>query len=110
MSRVLAAARLQLIRPAVILGVPWAVAGSSFVINWGVWSLADESLVADTTASVRIVSPFSFPANDEAAYSAFFGDCRCCCCCCCCCCAGAGSELSIGIGDVAGTDPSNCCA
>jgi hypothetical protein len=41
MNRVLSAARLQLIHPAVILGVPWAIAGSSFVINWGVWSLAD---------------------------------------------------------------------
>jgi hypothetical protein len=41
MSRVLRAARLQLIHPAAILGIPWAIAASSFVINWGVWSLAD---------------------------------------------------------------------
>jgi hypothetical protein len=41
MNRVLAAGRLQLIHPAAILGIPWAIAVSSFVINWGVWSLAD---------------------------------------------------------------------
>jgi hypothetical protein len=41
MNRVLTAARLQLVHPAVILGIPWAVVASSFVINWGVWSLAD---------------------------------------------------------------------
>jgi hypothetical protein len=27
--------------PAAILGVPWAVVASSFVINWAVWSVAD---------------------------------------------------------------------
>lgn len=41
MNRVLAAGRLQLIHPAAILGIPWAIVASSFVINWGVWSLAD---------------------------------------------------------------------
>jgi hypothetical protein len=41
MNRVLTASRLQLVHPAVILGVPWAVVASSFVINWGVWKLAD---------------------------------------------------------------------
>jgi len=41
MNRVLTAARLQLIHPAVILGMPWAVVASSFVINWAVWKLAD---------------------------------------------------------------------
>jgi len=41
MNRVLAASRLQLVHPAVILGVPWAVVASSFVINWAVWSVAD---------------------------------------------------------------------
>lgn len=41
MNRVLTASRLQLVHPAVILGVPWAVAASSFVINWAVWKLAD---------------------------------------------------------------------
>src|SRR3954469_15703057 len=41
MNRVLTASRLQLVHPAVILGIPWAVVGSSFVINWGIWSLAD---------------------------------------------------------------------
>src|SRR3954469_4550560 len=41
MNRVLTAARLQLVRPAVILGIPWAIVASSFVINWAIWSLAD---------------------------------------------------------------------
>jgi hypothetical protein len=41
MNRVLAAARLQLVHPAVILGVPWAIVASSFAINWAIWSLAD---------------------------------------------------------------------
>jgi hypothetical protein len=41
MNRVLAAARLQLVHPAVILGMPWLIVGSSFAINWGIWSLAD---------------------------------------------------------------------
>jgi|tagenome__1003787_1003787.scaffolds.fasta_scaffold20735917_2 hypothetical protein len=41
MNRVLATARLQLVHPAVIFGMPWAIAASSFAINWGIWSLAD---------------------------------------------------------------------
>jgi hypothetical protein len=41
MNRVLAAARLHLVRPMVILGVPWLVASISFAINWAVWALAD---------------------------------------------------------------------
>lgn len=41
MNRVLQASRLQLVRPAVILGIPWAIVASSFVINWAVWKLAD---------------------------------------------------------------------
>src|SRR3954469_17826512 len=41
MNRVLTAARLQLIHPAVILGIPWAIVASSFAINWAIWSLAD---------------------------------------------------------------------
>ena len=41
MNRVLAAARLQVVHPAVILGIPWLVVGTSFAINWAVWRLAD---------------------------------------------------------------------
>lgn len=41
MNRVLAAARLQVVHPAIILGIPWLVVGISFAINWAVWSLAD---------------------------------------------------------------------
>jgi|tagenome__1003787_1003787.scaffolds.fasta_scaffold20545772_2 hypothetical protein len=41
MNRVLTAARLQLVHPAVILGIPWAIVASSFAINWAIWSLAD---------------------------------------------------------------------
>jgi hypothetical protein len=41
MNRVLAAARLQVVRPQIILGIPWLVVGISFAINWAVWVLAD---------------------------------------------------------------------
>ena len=41
MNRVLAAARLQLVHPLVILGVPWMVGGISFAINWAVWRIVD---------------------------------------------------------------------
>src|SRR4051794_34113928 len=41
MNRVLAAARLQLVHPLVILGMPWMIVSSSFAINWAIWSLAD---------------------------------------------------------------------
>jgi hypothetical protein len=41
MNRVLAAARLQVVHPLVIFGVPWLVASTSFAINWAVWALAD---------------------------------------------------------------------
>lgn len=41
MNRVLTAARLQVVHPLVIFGVPWLVGGLSFAINWAVWSLAD---------------------------------------------------------------------
>lgn len=41
MNRVLAAARLQVARPAVIFGVPWLVVAASFAINWAIWALAD---------------------------------------------------------------------
>jgi hypothetical protein len=45
MNRVLAAARIQVVHPAVILGIPWLVVGISFAINvaiWGVAGLRDE--------------------------------------------------------------------
>jgi hypothetical protein len=41
MKRVLAAARLQLVHPLIILGVPWMVGTLSFAINWAVWRLVD---------------------------------------------------------------------
>jgi hypothetical protein len=41
MNRTLQAARLQLVHPAVILGMPWVIVASSFAINWAIWSLAD---------------------------------------------------------------------
>ncbi len=34
---------------------------------WAVYSAADESLLGDMTAAVRVASPFAFPSNDEAA-------------------------------------------
>ena len=39
MNRVLKAARLHLINPLVILGVPWLVVAISFAINIAIWSL-----------------------------------------------------------------------
>ncbi|MGY1594044.1 hypothetical protein ACI79D_18860 [Geodermatophilus sp. SYSU D00708] len=41
MTRVLSAARLHLVHPLVVFGVPWMVGTISFVINWAVWALAD---------------------------------------------------------------------
>jgi hypothetical protein len=41
MNRVLTAARLQVVHPLVILGIPWLVVAISFAINWAVWALAD---------------------------------------------------------------------
>lgn len=40
MNRVLAAARLQVVHPLVILGIPWLVVGISFAINVAIWGLA----------------------------------------------------------------------
>jgi hypothetical protein len=40
MNRALTAARLQLIHPLVILGMPWLIAASSFAINWVIWRIA----------------------------------------------------------------------
>ena len=39
MDRVLQAARLHLINPLVVLGIPWLVVGISFAINLAVWAL-----------------------------------------------------------------------
>jgi hypothetical protein len=39
MNRVVQAARLHLIHPLVILGIPWLVVGISFAINVAIWSL-----------------------------------------------------------------------
>ncbi|MGY1747043.1 hypothetical protein [Blastococcus sp. SYSU D00695] len=41
MNRLLAAARLHLVNPLVMLGVPWLVAGLSFVINLALFGLTD---------------------------------------------------------------------
>jgi hypothetical protein len=38
MDRVLAAARLHLIRPLVTLGVPWLIAGTSFALTLALWA------------------------------------------------------------------------
>jgi hypothetical protein len=40
MNRVLAAARMQVVHPAVILGIPWLVVGVSFAINVAIWAVA----------------------------------------------------------------------
>jgi hypothetical protein len=40
MNRVLAAARMQVVHPAIIFGIPWLVVGISFAINVAVWGLA----------------------------------------------------------------------
>jgi hypothetical protein len=39
MNRVLTAARLHLVHPLVILGIPWVVVAISFAINVAIWSL-----------------------------------------------------------------------
>ena len=64
MNRVLTAARLQLVHPAVILGMPWAVVASSFVINWAVWKLADlENQVLDDPEVLHSASATWPPAG-----------------------------------------------
>jgi hypothetical protein len=40
MNRVLAAARIQVVHPAIIFGIPWLVVGISFAINVAIWGLA----------------------------------------------------------------------
>src|SRR3954454_11303766 len=39
MNRVLTAARLQVVHPLVILGMPWLIAASSFALNWVLWAV-----------------------------------------------------------------------
>ncbi|NEK58888.1 hypothetical protein GCU56_13540 [Geodermatophilus sabuli] len=39
MNRVVAAARLHLVHPLVMLGIPWLIVGLSFAINLAVWHL-----------------------------------------------------------------------
>jgi hypothetical protein len=41
MNRVVATARLHLVHPWLSVGVPWAIVGSSFAINLGIWGLGD---------------------------------------------------------------------
>ncbi|MQA35989.1 hypothetical protein [Modestobacter roseus] len=41
MNRTLATARMHLVHPLVILGIPWLVVGISFAINLAVWALGD---------------------------------------------------------------------
>ncbi|WP_369132191.1 hypothetical protein [Modestobacter sp. I12A-02662] len=41
MNRLLAVARMHLVHPLVILGVPWMVVGISFAINLPIWALGD---------------------------------------------------------------------
>jgi hypothetical protein len=47
MNRVLAAARIQVVHPAVIFGIPWLVVGISFAINVAIWGLAGLREVPD---------------------------------------------------------------
>lgn len=47
MNRVLSAARLQIVHPAMIFGIPWLVVAISFAINWAIWALADLRSVPD---------------------------------------------------------------
>ncbi len=56
MNRVLAAARLQLVHPLVVLGMPWMVGALSFAINWAVWRLLDLGTVPQDKAVTGGVS------------------------------------------------------
>ena len=46
MNRVAAVARMQLVHPALSIGVPWAVVASSFAINLAIWGLGDVAATA----------------------------------------------------------------
>ncbi|MBB3677171.1 hypothetical protein [Modestobacter versicolor] len=50
MNRVLGAARMHLMHPALSVGVPWAIVLSSFAINLGVWGLGDVGAETDGAA------------------------------------------------------------
>jgi len=65
MNRVLAAARLQLVHPLVILGVPWMVGTLSFAINWAVWRIVDIRSLEGTTASPAA----SWPSTSRCSWS-----------------------------------------
>ena len=41
MNRILTVARMHLVHPLVILGVPWMVVATSFAINLPIWALSD---------------------------------------------------------------------
>ena len=41
MNRVAAVARMQLVHPALSIGIPWAIVASSFAINVAIWHLGD---------------------------------------------------------------------
>jgi hypothetical protein len=41
MNRVVAAARMQLVHPLLGIGIPWAIVGSSFLINLVIWRVGD---------------------------------------------------------------------
>ncbi|WP_138760939.1 hypothetical protein [Modestobacter altitudinis] len=41
MNRVVAVARMQLVHPALSIGIPWAIVASSFAINLAIWGLGD---------------------------------------------------------------------
>ncbi|SEL83214.1 hypothetical protein SAMN04515665_12094 [Blastococcus sp. DSM 46786] len=56
MNRVLAAARLHLIHPLVIFGVPWLVGGVAFAINWALWATAGLDEASDGDAFTGGVS------------------------------------------------------
>jgi hypothetical protein len=41
MNRVLAVTRMQLVHPALTVGIPWAIVASSFAINLAIWGVGD---------------------------------------------------------------------
>jgi hypothetical protein len=47
MNRVLAAARMHLVNPLVMLGIPWAIVALSFAINLAIWGLTDAGAQPD---------------------------------------------------------------
>jgi hypothetical protein len=55
MNRITAAARLHLVHPLIILGIPWSIVGVSFAINLALWGVADLGAV-DTAFSGGLAS------------------------------------------------------